>query len=159
MRHRYTAGSPCKSSTNYSTVFNMQSILFSRIYLLTSRQNLMAHKKRFKYIKMIWKETATKGCVANHLFQSVKGKILMVRSFGLGIPGTRNVYIGMSVENNGNKNVNITSSRNSVPKRTHHKHCAITLPRKFRIFSVNGHTNSRWFIHILLRHFTIEYLI
>ena len=44
----------------------------------------------------------------------------MVRSFGLGIPGTRNVYIGMSVKNTGNKNVNFTSSRNSEPKRTHH---------------------------------------
>ena len=33
---------------------------------------------------------------------------LMVRSFGREMPGTRNVYIGMSVENTGNKNVNIT---------------------------------------------------
>ena len=47
-------------------------------------------------------------------------RYLLVRSFGLGIPGTRNVYIGMGVENTGNKNVNITSSLNSEPKITHY---------------------------------------
>ena len=49
----------------------------------------------------------------------------MVRSFGLGIPGLRNAYIGMSVENTGNKNVNITSSRNSQPKRTLHNNAPL----------------------------------
>ena len=44
----------------------------------------------------------------------------MVRSFGLGIPGTRNVYNFVSIIFNAHSNVNITSSRNSEPKRTHH---------------------------------------
>ena len=50
---------------------------------------------------------------------------IVVRFFGLGIPGTRNVYIGMIVENTGNKKVNITSYWNSEPKRTHHYSIAI----------------------------------
>ena len=45
----------------------------------------------------------------------------MVRSFGLGIPGTRNVYIFVSIVFNAHSNVNITSSRNSKSKRTHRK--------------------------------------
>ena len=59
-------------------------------------------------------------------------KVQMVRSFGLGIPGTRNVYIGMSVENNGNKIVNITNSRNSEPKRTHQKSDVCHAKMKFQ---------------------------
>ena len=65
----------------------------------------------------------------------------MVRSFGLGIPGTRNVYIFVSIVFNVHSNVNITSSRNSEPKRTHHKSCFYARLKedevgKFRI--VNG---------------------
>ena len=45
---------------------------------------------------------------------------VMVRSFGLVIPGTRNVYIFVSSIFNAHSNVNITSSRNSEPKRTYH---------------------------------------
>ena len=50
----------------------------------------------------------------------VCSELVMVRSFGLGIPGTRNVYNFVSIIFNAHSNVNITSSRNSEPKRTHH---------------------------------------
>ena len=48
-----------------------------------------------------------------------KNRVLLVRSFGLGILGTRNFYIFIPSIFNAHSNVNITSSRNSEPKRTH----------------------------------------